>query len=85
MINTPRITRRPRRAIAAISAVLLGASVLAVAVSNPAQAANTAGEALIDTNDDDVPDAREFGGQDRYDTALRLARNFGRSKGACTR
>ncbi|MDE0498834.1 MAG: cell wall-binding repeat-containing protein [Acidimicrobiaceae bacterium] len=81
MINTPRITRRPRRAIAAISAVLLGASVLAVAVGNPAQAANTAGEALVDTNDDGVPDAREFGGSDRYDTALRLARNFGRSKG----
>ncbi|WP_419863162.1 cell wall-binding repeat-containing protein [Candidatus Poriferisodalis sp.] len=81
MTNTPRTTRRPRRAIAAITAVLLGASVLAVAVGNPAQAANTAGEALIDTNDDGVPDAREFGGRDRYDTALRLAQNFGKSKG----
>ena len=81
MTNTPRITRRSRRAVAAISAVLLGASVLAAVLSSPAQAANTASEALIDTNDDDVGDAREFGGRDRYDTALRLAQNFGRSKG----
>ena len=81
MTNTPRITRRSRRAVAAISAVLLGASVLAAVLSSPAQAANTASEALIDTNDDGVGDAREFGGRDRYDTALRLAQNFGRSKG----
>ena len=81
MTNTPRTTRRPRRAIAAISAVLLSASVLAAMVSSPAQAANTAGEALIDTDNDGVADAREFGGRDRYDTALRLAQNFGESKG----
>ena len=81
MTNTPRITRRPRRAVAAISAVLLGASVLAAVLSSPAQAANTASEALIDTDNDGVVDAREFGGRDRYDTALRLAQNFGRSKG----
>ncbi|WP_420625144.1 cell wall-binding repeat-containing protein [Candidatus Poriferisodalis sp.] len=81
MTNTPRTTRRPRRAIAAISAVLLGASVLAAVMSSPAQAVNTASEALIDTNNDGVVDAREFGGRDRYDTALRLAQNFGRSKG----
>ena len=48
---------------------------------SPAQAANTSGEALVDTNDDGVPDAREFGGRDRYDTALRLATNLGKSKG----
>lgn len=81
MTNTLRTTRRPRRAIAAISAVLLGASVLAAVMSSPAQATNTASEALIDTNNDGVDDAREFGGRDRYDTALRLAQNFGRSKG----
>ncbi|WP_428116380.1 cell wall-binding repeat-containing protein [Candidatus Poriferisodalis sp.] len=74
-------TRRPRRTIAAISAVLLGASVLAAVMSSPVQAANTASEALVDTDNDGVADAREFGGRDRYDTALRLAHNFGRSKG----
>ena len=36
---------------------------------------------LVDTNDDGVGDAREFGGRDRYDTALRLAANFGAAKG----
>lgn len=81
MTNTHRTTRRTRRAVAAISAVLLGASVLAAMVSSPAQAANTASEALIDTDNDGVADAREFGGRDRYDTALRLAQNFGKSKG----
>ncbi|MDE0319857.1 MAG: cell wall-binding repeat-containing protein [Acidimicrobiaceae bacterium] len=35
----------------------------------------------IDTDNDGVPDAREFAGQDRYDTALRLAKNFATSKG----
>ena len=45
------------------------------------QAANTSSEALVDTNDDGVGDAREFGGRDRYDTALRLANDFGGAKG----
>lgn len=81
MTNSPRITRRPRRALAAISAVLLGAAVLAAATSSPVQAANTASEALVDTDNDGVGDAREFGGRDRYDTALRLAANFGKSRG----
>lgn len=81
MTNTPCTTRCRRRALAAISAVLLGAAVLAAVTSSPASAANTASEALIDTNGDNVADAREFGGRDRYDTALRLAQNFGRSKG----
>ena len=81
MTNTPRITRRSRRAVAAISAVLLGASVLAAVLSSPAQAANTSSEALVDTNDDGVGDAREFGGRDRYDTANRLAANFGEAEG----
>lgn len=73
--------RRGRRSLAAIAAALLMASVLAVVAGSPAQAANTSSEALVDTNDDGVPDAREFGGRDRYDTALRLANNFGKTKG----
>ena len=60
---------------------MLVASVLAVVAGSPAQAANTASEVLVDTNDDGVGDAREFGGRDRYDTALRLAANFGAAKG----
>ena len=79
MIATTR--RRGRRSLAAILAAMLMASVLAVVAGSPAQAANTSGEALVDTNDDGVPDAREFGGRDRYDTALRLAKNFGAVKG----
>lgn len=80
-MNTPRTTRRLRRSFAAISAVLLCAATLAAVTSSPASAANTASEALIDTDNDGVGDAREFGGRDRYDTALRLAQNFGESKG----
>ena len=57
------------------------ASVLAVVAGAPAQAANTSSEVLVDTNDDGVGDAREFGGRDRYDTALRLAENFAAAKG----
>ena len=49
------------------------ASVLAVVAGSPAQAANTSSEVLVDGE-------REFGGRDRYDTALRLANNFGRVK-----
>ncbi|WP_420445867.1 cell wall-binding repeat-containing protein [Candidatus Poriferisodalis sp.] len=79
-MNT-RTKRRGRRSLAAIFAAMLMASVLAVVAGSPAQAANTSGEALVDTNDDGVPDAREFGGRDRYDTALRLATNLGKSKG----
>ena len=57
------------------------ASVLAVVAGSPAHAANTSSEALVDTNDDGKPDAREFGGRDRYDTANRLAANFGKAEG----
>ena len=57
------------------------ASVLAVVAGAPAQAANTSSEVLVDTNDDGIGDAREFGGRDRYDTALRLAENFAAAKG----
>ncbi|WP_428116377.1 cell wall-binding repeat-containing protein [Candidatus Poriferisodalis sp.] len=78
---TIRTKRRGRRSLAAIAAALLMASVLAVVTGAPAQAANTSSEALVDTNDDGVGDAREFGGRDRYDTANRLAANFGKAEG----
>ena len=73
--------RRGKRSLAAILAAMLVASVLAVVAGSPAQAANTSNEVLIDTDNDTVPDAREFAGQDRYDTALRLAKNFATAKG----
>ena len=73
--------RRGRRSLAAILAAMLMASVLAVVAGAPAQAANTSSEALVDTNGDGKPDAREFGGRDRYDTANRLAKNFGEARG----
>ena len=73
--------RRGRRPLAAVVAAMLVASVLAVVAGSPAQAANTAYEVRVDTNGDLAPDAREFAGIDRYDTALKLAHNFaGRSK-----
>ena len=75
-----RTRRRGKRSLAAILAAMLMASVLAVVAGSPAQAANTSSEVLVDTNDDGVPDAREFGGRDRYDTAFRLATNFGKVK-----
>ena len=74
--------RRGRRSLAAILAAMLMASVLAVVTGSPAQAANTSEEALVDHDGDaGTDDVREFGGRDRYDTALRLANNFGESKG----
>ena len=61
---------------------MLMASVLAVVAGSPAHAANTSSEALVDHDKDaDTPMVREFGGRDRYDTALRLANNFGEAKG----
>ena len=61
---------------------MLMASVLAVVAGSPAQAANTSSE-VLDDHDQDASTApvREFGGRDRYDTALRLANNFGTVKG----
>ena len=73
---TIRTKRRGWRSLAAILAAMLMASVLAVVAGAPAQAANTASEALVDTNDDGRPDSRAFAGDDRYDTALRLAKHF---------
>ena len=74
--------RRGRRPLAAILAAMLMASVLAVVAGSPAQAANTSSEALVDhDNDADTARVREFGGRDRYATALALANNFGESKG----
>ena len=74
--------RRGRRSLAAILAAMLMASVLAVVAGSPAQAANTSSEALVDHDQDAATAAvREFGGRDRYDTSLRLAKNFGAAKG----
>ena len=72
--------RRGRRSLAAILAAMLIASVLAVVAASPAQAANTSFEVKIDHDNNAATDAvREFAGQDRYDTALRLAKNFATS------
>ena len=61
---------------------MLMASVLAVVAASPAQAANTSAEVKIDhDNDAAAATVREFAGQDRYDTAVRLAKNFATSKG----
>ena len=73
--------RRGRRSLAAIAAAMLMASVLAVVAGSPAQAANTSREYLVDTNDDSVPDAREFAGRDRYQTAVKLAERFAKDRG----
>ncbi len=79
---TIRTKRRGRRSLAAILAAMLVASVLAVVAGSPAQAANTAYEVKVD-HDGNASTAmvREFAGQDRYDTALRLAKNFATEKG----
>ena len=79
---TIRTKRRGRRSLAAILASMLAASVLAVVAASPAQAANTSFEVKTD-HDGNAATAmvREFAGQDRYDTALRLAKNFANSKG----
>ena len=74
--------RRGRRSLAAILAAMLMASVLAVVAGTPAQAANTAGEYLIDHDEDpDTAKVREFDGRDRYDTALKLATRFANDRG----
>ena len=58
------------------------ASLLAVVAGSPAQAANTASEVLYDHDGNaDTAMVREFAGQDRYDTALRLAKSFATAKG----
>ncbi len=57
------------------------ASVLAVVAGSPAQAANTASEHMVDTNDDGKADSREFAGADRYETALKLANRYAADKG----
>ena len=74
--------RRGKRSLAAILAAMLAASVLAVVAGSPAQAANTASEVLID-HDGNASTAmvRQFAGQDRYDTALRVAKDFAEEKG----
>ena len=81
---TIRPKRRGRRSLAAILAAMLMASVLAVVAGTPAQAANTSGEELIDTDGDGIPDAREFAGAHRYITAVNLAERFADDEGSIT-
>ena len=79
---TIRTRRRGRRSLAAILAAMLMASVLAVVAGSPAQAANTSSEVLVDhDNDPETAMVREFGGRDRYATALALAEDFAEGKG----
>ncbi|MDE0318863.1 MAG: cell wall-binding repeat-containing protein [Acidimicrobiaceae bacterium] len=74
--------RRGGRSLAAIVAAMLVASVLAVVAGSPVQAANTSFEVKVDhDNNAATATEREFAGHDRYDTALRLAKNFAMSKG----
>ena len=74
--------RRGRRSLAAILAAMLMASVLAVVAGSPAQAANTSFEVKVDHDDNAKTDpVRAFAGIDRYDTAVRLAKNFAASRG----
>lgn len=68
--------RTRRRFLAAITATLLAAAVLAAVSTGPANAANTSGEELIDTNNDGIGDTREFAGSHRYNTAVALAQRF---------
>ncbi|HCB37279.1 MAG TPA: hypothetical protein DEP66_03490, partial [Acidimicrobiaceae bacterium] len=67
---------RHARFTAAAAALLLFGSVLAVA-SSPAGAANTASEARLDHDSNPATaSVRQFGGSDRYATALAAARYF---------
>lgn len=68
--------RTRRRVLAAVSATLLAASVLAAVTGAPVNAANTSGEELLDTDDDGIGDTREFAGSHRYNTAVALAQRF---------
>ena len=75
-------TKRRGRTLAAILAAMLMASVLSVVAGGPAQAANTSGEHLIDTNGDGVPDSRQFAGSHRYLTAQYLADAYAENAGS---
>ncbi|WP_419921754.1 cell wall-binding repeat-containing protein [Candidatus Poriferisodalis sp.] len=79
---TIRTKRRRSRSLAAILAAMLMASVLSVVAGGPAQAANTSGEHLIDTNGDKVPDSRQFAGSHRYLTAQYLADAYATNAGS---
>jgi len=68
--------RKKRRVTAAVLAALMAASFLAAVGGTPANAANTSGEELIDTDNDGIGDTREFAGSHRYNTAVALAQRF---------
>lgn len=74
--------RCSRRPVAAVVVAIVLASVLASVASTPVQAANTSSELLYDhDNNASTAELRQFGGVDRYDTALRLARQYAESRG----
>ena len=52
---------------------LVVAASMTVLSAAPSQAANTASEALVDTDDDGIADSREFAGSNRYKTSIALA------------
>jgi len=79
---TTHTKRRGKRSLAAILAAMLMASVLAVVAGSPAQAANTAEEALWDHDGKaSTAKVRRYAGQDRYDTAIRLAKAHAEQRG----
>ena len=78
-------TRRLVRLVAAIAAGCLWLLSLALIGTVPAQAANTAGELLVDPANRSEPlevdGVRPFGGRDRYQTAVRLAERYAYERG----
>lgn len=71
--------------VAVVMTLCLLAPSLTVIAAAPAQAANTAAELLVDPADRTEPatqgGVREFGGVDRYQTALRLAERYALERG----
>ncbi|WP_423916538.1 cell wall-binding repeat-containing protein [Candidatus Poriferisodalis sp.] len=75
------LARRRAAALRALLAAALLTTALAAVGAGPAQAANTAAEFLIDSDDDELPDARSFAGRDRYETAVKLAERYAQERG----
>ena len=73
--------RKMRRWASGLAALAIAGSALAI-VAAPVQAANTASEVLVDSNDDGTANAREFAGRNRYDTSVRLAERYATDLGA---
>lgn len=77
--------RRLRRPTTIIVVCALLLSLFASIAAQPAQAANTASEFLVDPADrtslDETGGVRPYSGRDRYETALRLAEHFVHERG----